>query len=399
MNGVSGTLSGAATTYMSAIGYAENGNVAQVSYPNGRYEQRCYNARQQVEGIVLRTAPTVACADTANNEWKLSYGYAAGANNGNVASQTVGDGASWSVMQAYSYDKLNRLEWAEEAGVNGGAGWKRTFGYDRWGNQWVVATASYGLVADAVTPNGVAWITAKNRLALASGGYDRAGNQTRIPPYTVSYDADNHATALVNGAATLSYAYDGRGRRVKKVNGSLTTVYVYDALGQLAAEYVTGTPPAGAPAPVCTTCWVATDMLGSTRVLWDEGGVKARYDYLPNGETIPVDRNRRETEACGVGATGCYAGDGSLAVRFTGMLRDAETASSAMSNGLDYFGARYFSAAQGRMTSPDPFMIMTQAENREQLDAYLSNPQNWNRYAYALNNPALRRNSMNAKLA
>jgi hypothetical protein len=32
-------------------------------------------------------------------------------------------------------------------------------------------------------------------------------------------------------------------------------------------------------------------------------------------------------------------------------------------------------------------MIVTAAENREQLDRYLSNPQNWNRYAYAFNNP------------
>jgi len=66
--------------------------------------------------------------------------------------------------------------------------------------------------------------------------------------------------------------------------------------------------------------------------------------------------------------------------QFTGKERDAET-------GLDYFGARYFSAAQGRMTSPDPFMITMQAEDSQQLAAYLANPQNWNRYAYALNNP------------
>jgi RHS repeat-associated protein len=34
-------------------------------------------------------------------------------------------------------------------------------------------------------------------------------------------------------------------------------------------------------------------------------------------------------------------------VKFTGKERDAET-------GLDYFGARYHSSAQGRFTSPDP---------------------------------------------
>jgi RHS repeat-associated protein len=44
-------------------------------------------------------------------------------------------------------------------------------------------------------------------------------------------------------------------------------------------------------------------------------------------------------------------------------------------SGLDYFGARYFSGAQGRFTSPDP------------LGGELANPQSLNRYSYALNNP------------
>jgi RHS repeat-associated protein len=55
---------------------------------------------------------------------------------------------------------------------------------------------------------------------------------------------------------------------------------------------------------------------------------------------------------------------------FTGKERDAES-------GLDYFGARYFSGAQGRFTSPDPLMASAKA----------SNPQTWNRYSYVLNNP------------
>ena len=48
-----------------------------------------------------------------------------------------------------------------------------------------------------------------------------------------------------------------------------------------------------------------------------------------------------------------------------------------METGLDYFGARYNSSAQGRFTSPDP----------SNLSVTWSDPQSWNRYAYALNNP------------
>jgi len=62
---------------------------------------------------------------------------------------------------------------------------------------------------------------------------------------------------------------------------------------------------------------------------------------------------------------------------FTAKERDAET-------GLDYFGARYFSSAQGRFTSPDP--INHPAESEVGEEEFLSNPQRWNKYAYALNN-------------
>lgn len=56
--------------------------------------------------------------------------------------------------------------------------------------------------------------------------------------------------------------------------------------------------------------------------------------------------------------------------RFTSKERDAES-------GLDYFGYRYFSGAQGRWTSPDqPF-----------ADQHPEDPQSWNMYAYVRNNP------------
>lgn len=55
---------------------------------------------------------------------------------------------------------------------------------------------------------------------------------------------------------------------------------------------------------------------------------------------------------------------------FTGKEKDAES-------GLDYFGARYFSGAQGRFTSPDkPF-----------ADQDTHDPQSWNLYSYTRNNP------------
>jgi len=62
-------------------------------------------------------------------------------------------------------------------------------------------------------------------------------------------------------------------------------------------------------------------------------------------------------------------------IHFTGKERDAET-------GLDYFGARYLSSAQGRWTSPD-WSAVPQAVPY----GTLGDPQTLNLYAYVRNNP------------
>ena len=56
---------------------------------------------------------------------------------------------------------------------------------------------------------------------------------------------------------------------------------------------------------------------------------------------------------------------------FTGKERDAETE-------RDYFGARYFSGAQGRFTSVDPIFFQKKM---------LTDPQRFSLYAYVRNNP------------
>ena len=65
-----------------------------------------------------------------------------------------------------------------------------------------------------------------------------------------------------------------------------------------------------------------------------------------------------------------YVANG-IKVGFTGKERDAET-------GLDYFLARYYSSPQGRFTSADPVFISKQR---------VVDPQQWNLYSYARNNP------------
>ena len=64
--------------------------------------------------------------------------------------------------------------------------------------------------------------------------------------------------------------------------------------------------------------------------------------------------------------------------RSSGKERDAET-------GLDWFLVRYNSSPQGRFTAPDPFNPIKLKP--VQLKKWISNPQRWDKYVYALNNP------------
>ncbi len=95
-----------------------------------------------------------------------------------------------------------------------------------------------------------------------------------------------------------------------------------------------------------------TDAIGSVRVVTDDtGAVVARYDYLPFGERWDPQPSPDVRQ-------------------FAGKERDAET-------GLDYFGARYYASQTGRFTTVDPGHV-----NGDIFD-----PQSWNAYAYARNNP------------
>jgi RHS repeat-associated protein len=100
-----------------------------------------------------------------------------------------------------------------------------------------------------------------------------------------------------------------------------------------------------------------TDALGSVRAVTKKVSgqwqVVSRHDFMPFGEEVSPQNPPQDKRL------------------FTGKERDQET-------GQDYFGARYYRADLGRFATVDP--LMTIEEN-------LVDPQRWNRYAYARDNP------------
>ena len=171
-----------------------------------------------------------------------------------------------------------------------------------------------------------------------------------------------------NGTAGgATYLYDGDGMRVEKANGGTGTIYWYglpgvvaesDLSGTLKSEYVffDGERVGRRDLPAGTVAYYFSDHLKTASVITDAAGnIKSESDYYPWGGELQ------------------FVADDSNHYKFTGKERDSES-------GLDDFGARYYSSAMARFTSPDPLLNSGRPWD----------PQSWNRYSYVRNNPLAR---------
>lgn len=183
---------------------------------------------------------------------------------------------------------------------------------------------------------------------------------------------DDFDLNLAPASETTQFVYDSAGGRVKKIMGTDSVTYlspdfeVAKYLGTgFAAAYTTVTSKYiflggqriaakendGAEVK---TYFYHSDHLGGSNTITDESGKQVELiEYTPYGtisrhETAQDYRERRH--------------------KFTGQEEDKET-------GLYYYGARYYDPEIGRFISPDSVIQDP------------SDPQSFNRYAYARNNP------------
>jgi RHS repeat-associated protein len=295
---------------------------------------------------------------------------ATGANNGNVWGIT--NYKDNSRNQSFTYDSLNRLTSAQNAGtdctkktlnLNQTEYWGNNYGYDPWGNltsKTVTKCSAEHLNAPALVNN-----------QLSGYGYDAAGNMTSDPTdggIALSYDQENR----IQSTAGYTYTYDADGNRVKKINGSTGTLYWYMAPGIVAESDLSGTLKSEyvffdgervarrdlvAPGGVF---YYFSDHLKTASVITDSlGNIKSESDYYPWGGELQ------------------FVANDSNHYKFTGKERD-ET-------GLDYFGARYYSNGLGRFITADWAAKATAVPYAEFAD-----PQSLNLYSYVRNNPLSR---------
>jgi RHS repeat-associated protein len=193
--------------------------------------------------------------------------------------------------------------------------------------------------------------------------YDAAGNLLSYLTANYTYDQENR----LSSTAGMSYTYDGNGERVLKSNTSTgapvkrywsmggNTLAEGDGTGNLTAEYIylDDLRVARVDLPANTVHYYLSDHLGSTSIIASStGAIEEESDYSPFGTEFMI------------------TGPGINELKFTGKRRDTESQ-------LDYFGSRHYGNILGRFISPDqPF-----------ADEDEGNPQSWNMYAYAGNNP------------
>jgi RHS repeat-associated protein len=244
----------------------------------------------------------------------------------------------------------------------------QSWGYDRYGNrlnQTVTAGSGYSNTLGFANPGG-AQTNHPDGMC-----FDSSGNMTAesgsCPPTSpmYSYDAENRMTAY-SGTSAASYVYDDNGNRVKKclpncTSPTTTTVYVFSA-GKDVAEYDNGAAPASPSREyIYSGGQLITTLAGSTTTYHHADHLSVRVSTDTNGNKIGEQGHYPYGESW-------YSNNTTTKFVFTGYERDTESNN-------DYAMARYYRVGFGRFCSPDP------------LGGNPGDPQSWNRYVYARDNP------------
>ena len=299
-------------------------------------------------------------AKNASNQTIYSEAMTTYFPNGNPNAVADSVNGTWT----YNYDTLNRLTTAVSSTTGQGC----QFGYDAFGNR--TQEASYE--GSCYTQNFTFTGTTTNR--VDGYCYDAAGNLLDAGPCSTPpvpnqnlYDGfGNMISGNEMNADPTTYTVDALGNRVaKSQNGIIQRQYLYSIDGNPVAE-MDGSGGLQ-----------QTDVRAGGQFLAEYRTAGLYYLHKDHLGTI-----RAESTPAGTIAVTCTSlpfGDGQTCTGtadpsgyfFTGKERDTES-------GNDYFGARYYASSMGRFMSPDPGWFM---------EADPTNPQTWNLYSYALNNP------------
>ena len=253
--------------------------------------------------------------------------------------------AGHNMIEKWSYDSLGNILTDATTTLSGG---------------WATTTYSYAGTSyanpDAATAIGGVSLT-----------YDNSGNQLTGFGVTKTWDWRNHLGTSVIGATTTIYAYDESDKRARVETPDIVYHYPNDYFSQ---EWPNNNPTRhvflngrsivtlnGATSSD-TVNYTFSDPLNSTGVTADSNNhVQEVTDYAPYGAMQNHDQLAGYSEQR----------------KYIGQFSDP--------TGLSYLNARYYNSAQGQFLSEDPVFL------GNPLDQDLTNPQSFNSYSYANDNP------------
>jgi RHS repeat-associated protein len=269
--------------------------------------------------------------------------------NGSLAGLSISDQFNPAANQncTYAYDDLARL-----ASANcGGTVWAQTFSYDPFGNIAMSGSGTFQPLYSGAT----------NRIQSVGGftpTYTPNGGLLNDGAHNYTWDSEGN----ISSVDSVGLVYDAMGRMVEQARGSSYTQIVYSPTGDKLALMNGQTLqkaflnlPGGGTA-VYNSSGLAyyrhPDWLGSSRLASTPGQtIFSDSSYSPFGQS--------------------YAQSGTADLSFTGKNQDTV-------GGLYDFLYREYSPLQGRWISCDPIGSGS---------ADPADPQTWNKYIYALNNP------------
>jgi RHS repeat-associated protein len=366
--------------------------------------------------------------------------------NGNIVNLTDTSASHTAKVVDYVYDDLNRLVSASTTNASYLGNYLQTFVYDPIGNilnksdvgNYVYNTGSFS------NPHAV------NSVAGENYTYDNNGNLLSAGSKTYTWNYNNQLTSVIQPDATYTYTYDPFGQRLSATNAStsFTTlylskyynidtnnkttkhIYVNDLLlasithspqithnttptctppttgDWTVASSCTFTGTANAPASVIVNPNIVLTLSPSSKLLIDlkhykllvkkHGGVLIKKtatlrqllpkdteptinyihsDHLSSANVI-TDNAGKVVELLDYypyGSKRLSEGSHTSQRQYIGEMFDDPT-------GLNYLNARYYNGTTGKFISQDPVFWNTPQQ-------YLVDPQQWNSYSYARNNP------------
>lgn len=376
--------------YTVSTAYDNLSRVSTLTYPTGLTIQRNYNAFHYMQSISnANTGALIWQADSVDE-----FGHTISESFGNGVSTThtydavrgtlTGLQSTSNAVQiqnwSYNYDAVGNMQFRTDSIV----GYSENFTYDNLNRLNTVKNAA-GVLQKSYAYDAIGNITNKSDVGAytyawnhphavqTAGGnnyaYDANGNQTSGAGRTLTWTSFNKASGIWTANGYTGFTYDASHNRITKVTPTSNTVYIGKifeeiTIGGLAKDrnhiYAGSKLVASIENNVgglTNTRYMHGDHLGSISVISDElGKVVERLRFDVFGLPVNLD------------GTAKAMGSSNTSRGYTGHEMDAST-------GLINMNARLYDPVLGRFLSADTVVPGA------------GNMQNFNRYAYVLNNP------------